>query len=93
MTKNLTKPTIDYRTLFESAPGLFLVLEPNSPTFTIITASDAYLKATLTKRNEITGRGLFEVFPDNPDDSAATGVSNLKKSLERVIDPKIDTKK
>jgi len=27
---------------------------------------------------------LFEVFPDNPDDATATGVSDLRTSLERV---------
>lgn len=38
----------------------------------------------MTRREEILGRGIFEVFPDNPDDPAATGVSNLRTSLERV---------
>ena len=47
--------------------------------------SDAYLKATMTKREEIIGRGLFEIFPDNPDDPAATGASNLRSSLQRVL--------
>ncbi len=27
---------------------------------------DAYLRATMTKRADIIGRGLFDVFPDNP---------------------------
>ena len=39
----------------------------------------------MTRRQEILGRGIFEVFPDNPDDPAATGVSNLSASLERVL--------
>src|SRR5262245_3562212 len=39
----------------------------------------------MTKREDIVGRGLFDVFPDNPDDPAATGVSNLKASLQRVL--------
>ena len=33
----------------------------------------------------IMGKGMFEVFPDNPDDPNATGVSNLRDSLERVL--------
>lgn len=72
----------DYQTLFESAPGLFLVLTPE---LKIVAASNAYLSATLTKRSEITGRHLFKVFPDNPNDPKATGVSNLKLSLQRVL--------
>jgi len=75
-------PTPDFQALFESEPGLYLVL---TPALTIVAVSAAYLKATMTKREEILGRGLFEVFPDNPDDPTATGVRNLKASLERVL--------
>lgn len=73
----------DFRALFESAPGLYLVLRPD---FAIVAVSDAYLAATMTRREEILGRDIFEVFPDNPDDPTATGVRNLKASLERVRD-------
>jgi two-component system sensor kinase FixL len=72
----------DFRTLFQSLPGLYLVLTRD---LTIVAASDAYLHATLTDRQEIAGRHLFDVFPDNPDDPGATGVSNLRASLERVL--------
>lgn len=72
----------DYRALFEGAPGLYLVLTPD---FRIIAASDAYLRATMTKREDIVGRGVFEVFPDNPSDPGATGVKNLRRSLEAVL--------
>lgn len=71
-----------FRQLFESAPGLYLVLTPD---LSIVGASDAYLKATMTDRKAIMGRGLFEVFPDNPDDNEATGVSNLRSSLQTVL--------
>ena len=73
---------LDYRALFEAAPGLYLVL---SPDLTILAASDAYLHATMTTRAGIIGRGLFEVFPDNPDEPGASGVANLAASLGRVI--------
>ncbi len=75
---------LDFKLLFESAPGLFLVLRPDAD-FTILGASNAYLRATLTERENIVGRSLFEVFPDNPDDPNATGASNLRASLERVL--------
>src|SRR5436305_12115273 len=38
----------------------------------------------MTTRDEILGRGIFEVFPDTPDEPAATGVDNLRASLARV---------
>src|SRR5437588_9351606 len=73
----------DFRALFESAPGLYLVLDRD---LRIIAASDAYLAATMTKRDEILDRDAFEVFPDNPDDLGASGASNVRASLERVLE-------
>src|ERR1700730_13046778 len=75
-------PTPDFQALFQSAPGLYLVLTPD---LNIVAVSDAYLRATMTKREEILGRGIFDVCPDNPDDPSATGVRNLLTSLQRVI--------
>ena len=46
-------PAPDFRTLFESAQGLYLVLTSD---LTIVAASDAYLHATMTKRAEVLGR-------------------------------------
>jgi signal transduction histidine kinase len=72
----------DFRVLFESAPGLYLVLTSD---LSIVAVSDAYLAATMTKREDILGRPLFEIFPDNPSNPRADGVRNLKASLERVL--------
>lgn len=77
---------VDFRRLFESAPGRYLVL---SPDLTIVAVSDAYLRATLTGRESIIGRSLFDVFPDNPTDPAATGVRNVQASLDRVRKDKV----
>src|SRR5713101_5382142 len=79
-------PTPDFQALFQTAPGLYLVLTLD---LNIVAASDAYLRATMTKREEILGRGIFDVFPDNRDDPSATGVRNLRTSLERVLQEKI----
>jgi len=72
----------DFRLLFESAPGLYLVLTSD---LQIVAVSDTYLRATMTRREDILHRNIFAVFPDNPDDPAATGVRNLRDSLERVV--------
>src|SRR5580765_5248423 len=72
----------DFRILFESAPGLYLVLTPD---LKIVAVSDNYLAATMTRREDILGRGIFEVFPDNPDDLKADGVANLRHSLQNVL--------
>jgi PAS domain S-box-containing protein len=76
----------EFKILFESVPGLYLVLLSD---FTIYAVSDAYTAATMTQREEIVGKKLFEVFPDNPDDKSADGVSNLRYSLNFVLKNKM----
>lgn len=71
----------DFQSLFEAAPGNYLVLDPD---LQIVAVTEGYLAATMTSREAIVGRGIFEVFPDNPDDPSAEGVRNLRASLERV---------
>ncbi len=72
----------DFKTLFESAPGLYLVLKPD---FSIFAVSNPYLAATNTKREDILGKNLFKVFPDNPEDPDSSGTENLNASLNRVL--------
>jgi PAS domain S-box-containing protein len=79
-------PAEAFRSLFESAPALFMVLDPE---LNIVGVSDEYLKATMTRRSDVLGHGLFEVFPDNPDDPNADGVRNLHASLQRVLKEKV----
>ncbi len=51
----------------------------------MVAATRARLAATHTTLEQTIGKGLFELFPDNPDDRGATGSANLRASLERVI--------
>lgn len=77
---------IDYQTLFDHVPGLYMIIQED---YTIADVSYAYAAATFTKREEIVGRNLFEVFPDNPNDLTADGVANLKESLKYVFRNKV----
>ncbi|MBC7926240.1 MAG: PAS domain S-box protein [Bryobacteraceae bacterium] len=76
---------VDFELLFEAAPDPCVALLPDSPVFTMVAASDAYLHATLSKKLEVVGRGLFELLLDNPADSTADGVPGLRESLQRVL--------
>lgn len=78
-------PALDVRAVFESAPDAYLLLAPDPPRFTMLAANEARLRATGTHRDEIIGRALFEAFPDNPSDPGATGVRNLRASLQEVL--------
>jgi len=76
----------DFEALFQAAPSPYLVLDPE---LDIVAVSDAYLAATMTTREDILGRNLFDVFPDNPNDPAADGVRNLHASLVRVLERRV----
>jgi len=79
---------LDYKSMFEQAPGLFLMLEPHPPRFTIRGASKQHLRSPLTESTAIVGRGLFEAFPDNPADPRLIRRSPARgtcASLERVL--------
>ncbi len=78
-------PPLDFQKLFEAVPSAFLVVLPDDPLFTIVGASEAYLIATGTRREEILGRAIFDVFPDNPADPAANGIESLCGSLQRAL--------
>ncbi|WP_247236813.1 PAS domain S-box protein [Telluribacter sp. SYSU D00476] len=68
--------------LLQKAPDAYIVL---SPDYFIIMASDAYLEATLAKRQDTIGKNLFEVFPDNPATPKVNAVKNLRASLDQVL--------
>ncbi len=68
--------------MFYAAPDQYMLL---SPDLHIIGVTDSYARATMTRNEDVAGRHLFDVFPDNPDDTAATGVGNLSTSLKRVM--------
>ena len=78
--------TPDFHAVFDALPGCYLVVRPDAPRFTIVAASDAYLAATMTRRDTTLGRPLFEAFADdNPENPAPSGVANLRASLEAVL--------
>jgi len=77
-------PALDFELLFRSAPSLLLVLDAR-PAFTILDASDAYLRVTHETRERLVGRGFFEVFPETESGPERTGVASSRAALERVL--------
>lgn len=83
---SLMPKATDFQALFQAVPDSYLVLTPD---LKIVAVSDPYLRTTMTNRQQILGRGIFDVFPDNPKDPSAMGVRNLRSSLERVLREKV----
>lgn len=80
--KVMKDPQIDFQKVIESVSSIYIIL---STELNILYVNEALEKASMRKREDIIGRNLFEVFPDNPADKDADGVSNLSNSLHSVI--------
>lgn len=81
----MTVSTLDFQLFFEESPDVLLVLLPDSPRFTAVAATKARLLSTHSTLEQTIGHGLFDLFPDNPDDPGANATANLRASLERVL--------
>jgi signal transduction histidine kinase/DNA-binding NarL/FixJ family response regulator len=71
----------DFRTLFESAPGCYLVLNADR---VIVAASDAYLQETGASRAEIIGQEVFDVCCDPGSPGESADAEDLRASLDRA---------
>jgi PAS domain-containing protein len=70
---------------FDASPHPYMLLDPG-PGLPIVDINAAYAAATSIVRADVVGRLLFEIFPDNPDQPLADGVSNLYASLKTVAE-------
>ncbi|MGO8801075.1 MAG: diguanylate cyclase [Roseiarcus sp.] len=65
---------------FGGSPNSYMALDAG-PGLHILAINEAYASATMIAPGRVLGKPLFEIFPDNPGDPAADGVSNLYFSL------------
>ncbi|RYF19731.1 MAG: response regulator [Oxalobacteraceae bacterium] len=77
------EPRIDLLRLFEAVPGIHVVVT-SDPDHVMVAVSDERCRATMTGREDVIGKRLFDVFPDNPADNSSTGAGNLRASLAHV---------
>ncbi|WP_165390776.1 ATP-binding protein [Pseudoduganella lutea] len=79
--------TPDPGAVFGALPAPYVLLTPD---FTIVLASDAFLRANGYERAQLIGRNVFAAFgtlPDNPQANDAT-MANLRASLHKVLETK-----
>jgi PAS domain-containing protein len=70
---------------FRTTRKPYILLDPG-PSLPIVDVNDAYAAVTMIEREAVIGKGLFEIFPDNPEDSSADGMNNLLASLRIVAE-------
>ncbi|MGZ4056594.1 MAG: ATP-binding protein [Bacteroidia bacterium] len=75
---------LDFKMLFESLPGLYLVIAPDAD-YTVLGGSKEYFDAMGLKQENEVGRPLFKVFPPNPDDPTGSANSLIDHSLKNVL--------
>lgn len=73
---------IDYAAVFQALPGMVAVLTPE---LVYVAANEEFVRMSGRSREQLVGHYLFDVFPDNPEDPAASGMRNLAASLQRVL--------
>jgi PAS domain-containing protein len=72
-----------FQSEFDKSSHPYMLLDPG-PGLKIVDINAAYAAATFITRSDVVGKSLFEIFPDNPNDALADGVSNLYASLKIV---------
>jgi hypothetical protein len=73
---------IDYAAVFQALPGMVAVMTPG---LVYADANEEFVRMSGRSREQLVGKYLFDVFPDNPGDPAASGMRNLAASLQRVL--------
>jgi signal transduction histidine kinase/DNA-binding response OmpR family regulator len=73
---------VDFQRLLAVAPHPYMLLDP---AFTIVWVNEAYLQATNRRREDITGRNVFDAFPAGPHDPEGLGQRQLRASLEAAL--------
>ena len=77
--------TINFEHLFTKLPDQYVVFDVDTPHFTILAVSDAYLAVTKRTREELIGTSLFIAFPDTSDRARKAGKGELQQSLETCM--------
>lgn len=73
-----------YESVFHSSPIGAYLLSP-TPEATILDVNSSFLHRISFRREDMVGRSLFDVFPDNPDDPGDTGIEALRRSITQAI--------
>jgi serine phosphatase RsbU (regulator of sigma subunit) len=77
----MTEPQIDYAAVFRALPGMVALLTPD---LVYADANDDFLRLTRRTREQLVGRYIFDVFPENPNDPAAAGMRETRESMLRA---------
>ncbi|WP_329238998.1 PP2C family protein-serine/threonine phosphatase [Streptomyces canus] len=78
----MRKPQIAYEAVFHALPGMVALLTPD---LEYADANEDFLQLAGRTREQLLGRYIFDVFPENPNDPAAAGMRETRESMLRVV--------
>ncbi|MFE2218698.1 PP2C family protein-serine/threonine phosphatase [Streptomyces canus] len=78
----MRKPQMDYAAVFRALPGMVALLTPE---LVYVDVNDDFLRLTGRTREQLLGRYIFDAFPENPNDSAASGMRETRESMLRAV--------
>ena len=72
---------VNFEKVFELTPERYLLIDADAPRFTMLAASEEYLRLVMMEREALVGRGVFEVFPE----TATNEQARFREALEAVV--------
>ncbi len=78
----MKEQAIDYEAVFQALPGMVALLTPD---LVYVDANEDFQRLSGRDRAQLVGHYIFDVFPDNPNDPAATGMRDVQASMLRVV--------
>jgi signal transduction histidine kinase len=73
---------VDFEAIFNAAPNAYMVVDRE---LCYVAMNEAYLAATHRLREELMGRSVLDMFPNDPDNLTNDPIRRLQTSLEQVI--------
>jgi len=74
----------DLQAIIDGLPGIYLIVAADAD-YTMVACSDERLRITMTRREDVIDKPLFEVFSDQQPDNPNSGAATLRRSLQQVI--------
>jgi len=65
-----------------------MILLADTPFYTIVAVSNDFVSTSGRRREEVIGSSHFTIFPENPADTASSGVHSLRNSFEYILQHK-----
>lgn len=74
----------DILSIVNASPTSCLILYPDAPRYTVAEVNETFIREVGTSRSDIIGKGIFEAFIENRDDTASQSGEVVKTSLEHA---------